>query len=243
LAAARALGVAPDSLVPTGGRSGDTWGAGSFVLRVRPTTRLDAELAAATAAAHAVPVPGVADRADMDGVSAVLLRRLAGTPAGDVARLTVAQARARGQACGRLHIALAAVTAPAGCALVSGWTAPSAADRLLHLDLHPHNVLVDGATVTGVIDWANARSGPAVLDRARTLSILTVDPGTGPWRQDPRGAALIDGWLEAGGLESLDGRPRAWAYRFMLDDLADRYQAAELAGVRSALEAADAAPG
>ena len=40
-------------------------------------------------------------------------------------------------------------------------------DRLLHLDLHPDNVLVAGQGVM-VIDWQNAARGPAGADLAKT---------------------------------------------------------------------------
>lgn len=49
------------------------------------------------------------------------------------------------------------------------------ANRLLHLDYHPLNVLTDGHRITGVLDWQNARAGEPYADAARTLSILRVD--------------------------------------------------------------------
>lgn len=40
---------------------------------------------------------------------------------------------------------------------------------MLHLDLHPLNVLLgEEGAVTGVLDWANTAAGDPVLDRART---------------------------------------------------------------------------
>jgi aminoglycoside phosphotransferase (APT) family kinase protein len=53
---------------------------------------------------------------------------------------------------------------------------------LLHLDYHPLNVLTDGTQITAVLDWANARSGDARADVARTYTILAVQP-LGPGRQ------------------------------------------------------------
>ncbi|MFI7213347.1 phosphotransferase [Micromonospora maritima] len=50
--------------------------------------------------------------------------------------------------------------------------------RLLHLDLHPHNVLLTG-TGPVVIDWTDSAEGPPALDRAVTALILAevaVDP-------------------------------------------------------------------
>ncbi|MFE4450865.1 phosphotransferase [Streptomyces sp. NPDC056796] len=51
-------------------------------------------------------------------------------------------------------------------------------DRILHLDLHPENVILapEGAMVT---NWLTAREGPACLDRAMTSLILAqvaLDP-------------------------------------------------------------------
>lgn len=47
---------------------------------------------------------------------------------------------------------------------------------ILHLDLHPANVLVQSGRVTGVIDWANAGVGDLRADVARTASILRFAP-------------------------------------------------------------------
>jgi aminoglycoside phosphotransferase (APT) family kinase protein len=248
VAAARALGVDLEALVDIGGHSGETWGAGEHVLRVKATTALDRELAACAATFGVVPTAEVVDRVDLDGVSAVLVRRLRGVPAADLGDLSPAQARRRGEACGRLHHALAGVIAPAALPSAdpnqaeSETTSRLPKDRLLHLDLHPFNVLVGGGgEVTGVIDWANARAGPPSLDQARSFSILTLDPGVVKRRVDPRQAALADGWIEAGGLDGLPLAALAWACRFMLDDLAFRYNQHELAGVRAALATAERA--
>jgi aminoglycoside phosphotransferase (APT) family kinase protein len=47
---------------------------------------------------------------------------------------------------------------------------------LLHLDLHPENVLM-GPGGPVVVDWANARDGPAELDPALTWVILMTSGG------------------------------------------------------------------
>jgi aminoglycoside phosphotransferase (APT) family kinase protein len=66
------------------------------------------------------------------------------------------RAGAIGRACAALHDALAAVDAPPGLRAA----AAGGPRRLLHLDLHPFNVVVDGAGApTGTIDWANAAAG------------------------------------------------------------------------------------
>jgi len=57
-----------------------------------------------------------------------------------------------------------------------------AGSAFCHMDLHPLNILWDGARST-IIDWMNARLGPAAADVARTRVILQSLPhyiGTDP---------------------------------------------------------------
>lgn len=236
---AAALGLDPAGLHSLRGESGSSWDAGPAVLRVGRRAVLDREVAAAAAAAAVLPVPQVLDRADFADHTALLLERLPGRPAGELALGGAEQARAAGLACGRVYDLLAEVPAPAGLRAVPA--PPGAAGdgpaRLLHLDLHPLNVLVsdDGAVVTGVLDWANTHAGDPVLDRARTWAILSLDPMARDAQALPGWAALAGGWAEAGRLDDLPAAARAWACRFMLADLAHRYPPAELAQVREAL--------
>ena len=70
----------------------------------------------------------------------------------------------------RLHHDLHELIAPATLAAVSE------GDRLLHLDLHPENVILSprGAVV---IDWTNARRGDPSLDVALTWVIIATSGG------------------------------------------------------------------
>lgn len=55
---------------------------------------------------------------------------------------------------------------------------PDPEDRILHLDLHPGNVILT-ADGPAVIDWSNAEEGPPALDRAMSALLLAqvaVDP-------------------------------------------------------------------
>jgi len=53
-------------------------------------------------------------------------------------------------------------------------------DRLLHLDLHPKNVILDSSGPV-VIDWANAARGPAALDPALAIAVfVTAKANVGP---------------------------------------------------------------
>jgi hypothetical protein len=156
---------------------------------------VEAELAAAAAAGLVVPVPAVLARVDLrSGVAAVLLRRLPGQPAGQSAGVDRRRAVARGRACGQAQLAINAVPAPLGVPPAVGL---DRGDWLLHLDLHPLNLLVDDDDqVSGVLDWANTAGGPAAFDRARTHTILRLDPRARELGRDPSWAALVTGWSE-----------------------------------------------
>jgi aminoglycoside phosphotransferase (APT) family kinase protein len=132
------------------------------------------------------------------------------------------------------------VPAPQGLRTAPLTAAGDGPQRLLHLDLHPLNILVSAGEVTGVLDWANAAAGDPVLDRARSWAILTLDPAAGARQAHPGWQALTRGWAQAAGLDTIPGWARAWACRFMLTDLARRYSPGDLAHVRVALRHAEA---
>jgi hypothetical protein len=234
--AAVGFGLEPERLRPLGGSSGSAWSDGDVVLRVGE--RVAHEVLAASAAAGHLPVPRVLDRLEFDGVCAVLLERVPGRPAGELALHSPARAAAVGRACGELHDALAEVACPPGLRAAPG--ADCSEPRLLHLDLHPFNVVVDDhGEPTGVIDWANAAAGDPELDRARTWSLLTLDPAARELDNDPGWASLTEHWLEAGRMCLLSASARIWACRFMLADLAARHTWRELAHIRHAMRLAD----
>jgi aminoglycoside phosphotransferase (APT) family kinase protein len=126
--------------------------------------------------------------------------------AADLGRREPARARDAGLICGQVHARLPGVSAPAELRAVPG--APASAARqpggrappVLHLDLHPFNVLLGGdGALAGVLDWANAAAGHPVFDRARTWAILTLDPTARARRADPGWRLLCEGWVAAGG--------------------------------------------
>lgn len=242
--AAEALGLDASFLRPLAGASGSSWDAGTWVLRVGRRARMNAELAAATAVAGMLPVPRVIRRAEVGGNSAVLLEKLPGQPAADLARQQPQLARAAGWACGGVYAVLARVAPPAGVAPVRN--APSDLNSsgracMLHLDLHPLNVHVSGnAELTGVLDSANAAAGPPVLDRARSWAILTLDPAARAREGQPGWRELVDGWAEAAPLHGIPAAAREWACRYMLTDLARRYCLSDLRHVSEALAQAEA---
>ena len=244
--AAAALGVGEETIAPVGGASGGTWSCGEHFIRVSRAQVLDRELLAMAAASAAVPVPQALARADFDdgqggARAAVLLTRLPGRPAGDLTDVSPDRARRRGEACAALHVALASLPPPAGVQreeLFSLWptTAPQACAQracLLHLDLHPFNVLVDEADeVSGVLDWANTAAGPPMLERARTWSILTLDPAAAGRHAEPAWASLVQGWAQGAEFDQVPTAARVWACRLMLHDLAGRYDSGALEHVR-----------
>lgn len=242
--AAEAFGLDAAALRPLGGASGSSWDAGSRVLRVGRCARVDTELAAAAAVAAMLPVPRVIGRVEVGGNSAVLLERLPGQPAADLARQRPHLAHAAGWACGGIYARLAQVAPPAGVAPArhpSAGLDSSGRACVLHLDLHPFNVLVGGnAELTGVLDWANAAAGPSVLDRARSWAILALDPAARARAGQPGWRLLADGWPEAAALRDLPAVARAWACRFMLTDLGRRYSLSDLRHVSEALAQAEA---
>jgi aminoglycoside phosphotransferase (APT) family kinase protein len=244
--AAVAFGLDAESLRALGGQSGSAWGARDRVLRVGRPAVIDAELAASSAAAAVVPVPAVLDRTEVNDTSAVLLEMLSGQPVAEFARHRPDLARAAGHACGAVHGLLAEAPAPAGLRAVPGASGGTLAAqaRVLHLDLHPFNILVgDDGEVTGVLDWANAAAGEPDLDRARTWTILALDPAARARRGEPGWAALCDGWSESGRLHDIPAADRAWACAFMLSDLGGRYTADELGHIAAVLEEASEASG
>jgi hypothetical protein len=222
--------------VSLGGATSSVWAIGDYVLRVGPRTRITSELDAAQAASSVISVPTIVDRVDIDDQSGVLMKRVPGAPAGDLSNCSALEANRRGRRCGLLHQALSTVRAPNSVPVVSGLADPGPEPRLLHLDLHPWNVLVDPAgEIFTVIDWANASVGPPEIDLARTATILTLDPATQRLNADSRWQALVDGWREGSGWDALPERAWVWAMRFMLNDLSTRYSEADLQPIRAAL--------
>jgi hypothetical protein len=209
-----------------------------------------AEAAVMNAVADAVPVPRIIDRRELGGDTAVLLERLPGLTAADLALREPSRARDAGLTCGQVHARLAMVAAPAGLRTVPGAPVPAGRGspatepqpRVLHLDLHPFNILLgaDGA-LAGVLDWANAAAGDPVYDRARTWAILTLDPAARARQAHPGWRLLSEGWMAANELGDVPAGARAWACEFMLSDLTRRYAPADLAHVSQALNQSRAA--
>ena len=109
------------------------------------------------------------------GPGEIVLDRVEGpTMADDVARRPWRAAR-HGRELGRLHGALHRISAPAALR-----PHPEGGSAVLHLDLHPQNVIL-GPDGPVVIDWSNARRGPGAADVADVwvvLACLGREPST-----------------------------------------------------------------
>jgi aminoglycoside phosphotransferase (APT) family kinase protein len=126
-------------------------------------------------AEHGFPVPGVVDAEGPD----LLMSRVDGPTMLDDAARRPWRLGAHARALAELHQLLHALPVPPG--LRAPFGAPEA---ILHLDLHPANVLL-GAGGPVVIDWTNVSAGPAAIDEAQTWLLLATSeiPATGLQRR------------------------------------------------------------
>src|SRR3954452_16692459 len=124
------------------------------------------------ARAHGYPVPAV-DSVSDDGTDLVM-ERIDGRSMLDALQRRPWTIRGSGRLLGQLHRQLHEIAAP-------DWLdeAPfGRGDRLLHLDLHPLNVLMAERGPV-VIDWTNARRGDGTTDVALSwLLIGAAEPPT-----------------------------------------------------------------
>ena len=197
------------------------------------------------AAAAGLPVPRVHAVGSWHDRPALLLSWCPGRPLLDELRARPWRVWALGAIAGRTQAAIHAVSAPPDLHRESrdwiAWAGPEElplqerlralgprTDVLLHLDYHLLNVMTDGIRVTGVLDWANARSGDPRADFARTVAILRLAPAP-PDR--PPGPAVLRRALELGwhhGYGQAAGPPEelapfyAWAGAVMVRDLSPR---------------------
>ncbi|HEY7100633.1 MAG TPA: phosphotransferase [Mycobacteriales bacterium] len=141
------------------GRDADVWAldAERVLRRYRDGRDMDREASVMRhAAAHGYPVPRVFGTEP----GAMVLERLYGpTMLGSLLAGSTA-VDAAGTMLGDLLVRLGPIPAPS-----------PAAGSLLHLDLHPDNVVLTGAGPV-VIDWSNATAGPSTLDVAMSALIL-----------------------------------------------------------------------
>jgi aminoglycoside phosphotransferase (APT) family kinase protein len=224
-------------------------GGEGLALRVFPAGKdedLARECAAMDAArAGGVPVPAVVARGEWDDRPVLVMDWCPGRMMLDDVRRRPWRAFAWGRRLGRVQASIHAAAVPDGePAIERDWLAwigtdDAALDRrlaevregraLLHLDLHPMNVLIDGDRISGVLDWANAAVGDPRADLARTWSLLRiapVPPGLAHLLILAVRRALEAGWRR--GYREVAGWPddlapfQAWAAEAMVQDLAPK---------------------
>lgn len=174
------------------GRDADVFDIGEgAVLRRYTGPHPDSALEAAVMrhlAAHGYPVPAVRSAAGAD----LVMDRIVGPTmlqsmlAGEISLEETGRVLA--DLLHRLHqvTAFAGLQPPMRVALQRNGSQPA---RILHLDLHPDNVLLSEQGPV-VIDWTMAAAGPPDLDRAVSAMILAeVAHADGPMA-DPAGAVL-----------------------------------------------------
>jgi aminoglycoside phosphotransferase (APT) family kinase protein len=155
------------------------------------------------AGSHGIPVPGIRAEGIWNGQPYLLLDWISGETIVDAFRARPWRVRQIGRLLGETHADLNQIAVPIGSHATKhawiDWSAPAddrirehllatdlRSDRLLHLDFHPLNILIDSSRISAVIDWTNARVGDPRADVARTLITLRygpLDPATPVWNR------------------------------------------------------------
>lgn len=158
-----------------GGRDADVYALGGdrVVRRLRRPADLEPEarlMEHVRAAGYPVP------RVWRVGPGEMVMDRVAGPTMADALAARPWTAARLGHVLADLHERLHAIAAPEGLR-----AHPTAVGMsVLHLDLHPQNVILAGGGPV-VIDWSNARSGPGAADAADVWVVLAAmvrDPAT-----------------------------------------------------------------
>ncbi|MCX5398720.1 phosphotransferase [Streptomyces sp. NBC_00102] len=147
------------------GRSADVYALDdSWVLRrYRAAADTTPELAVMSyLAAFGFPVPRIGPPAEGAGPGDLVLQRLTGPTMAEALTAGSLDARQGGEMIAGLLRELHALPPR---------VSPDPEVRILHLDLHPENVMLTGHGPV-VIDWSNTTEGPPGMDRAMSALIL-----------------------------------------------------------------------
>ena len=129
----------------------------------------------------AVLMSHLTGRADFSDASPARLRMLA-----DAIRPLHAMAPPAGLPPFRPYLSPVQRAVPMGTSIPATWQhaidicaqpAPGGPASFIHRDYHPGNVLVDGASVSGIVDWPNACAGPPEIDVAHCKVNLAITHG------------------------------------------------------------------
>jgi len=157
-------------------------GAGKVVKRSRDGRSLEREASVMRhARRHGFPTPEVFDTDGPD----LLMERLEGPSMKALALQRPGDVAEHGRLLAELLRTLADVRAPGWLQAAEGCPG----NRLLHLDLHPANVIITGDGPR-VVDWANAARGAPAADVACTWLILATTAVPEARRVDWRPAML-----------------------------------------------------
>ena len=118
--------------------------------------------------AHGYPVPEVLEVAP----DALVLAKVEGPTMWEAAQAKASTVSAHAAVLAQLHRDLHEIEAPEDLPAVGG------GKRLLHLDLHPANVILSPEGPV-VVDWTNARRGEPLFDVAVTWVIGATSTGLG----------------------------------------------------------------
>lgn len=208
------------------GRDADVFdrGDGTVLRRYRGRDVPDREVEVMRyARANGYPVPAVVSVAGPD----LVLERVDGPTMQDALTLDLARIGEFAAQLAALHHRLHRIAAPP-------WLPERASgDRLLHLDLHPKNVILS-ASGPVVIDWANAASGPAALDPALAIAIFVTAKANVAERERRSIDAFIAAFAAHFAADALRAAmPRAVEMRVADVNVTDR-ERQELEGMRRA---------
>lgn len=195
-----------------------------------------------------LPVPDVIRTTMIDNRPAMLTTFVPGTTVAVALAADSTSATAFGRELGTLLGEINRLPAPEGLAPPDRWldragpavaplrdrlaTLPHA-DRLLHLDFHPENVMMSDGDVTGVIDWTNTLPGPPHIDLGRSRAILqlirmlpSVAPEVAAAVED-FATGLIDGHASIHGPDPAPDLTLAWGVATQCVDFAPQAELPE----------------
>ncbi|GAA3829283.1 phosphotransferase [Sphaerisporangium flaviroseum] len=199
-------------------------GTGKVIRRARDGRNLEREASVMRHARRSgFPAPEVFDA---DGAD-ILMERVDGVNLAEDAAHRPSRMAAHGRLIADLLRRLATVRAPGWLPAVEG----CAGNNLLHLDLHPLNVLITGDGPR-VVDWANAGRGAPAADAAYTWVVMAAAPAGGPTARSAS-AVMLETFLDSIDREAVRPYLEVMAQR----RLADRnIQPAEKAVIDDLLE-------